>query len=177
MNKIFKFLLILIIISIGLVLGLHFTGYISNNQAIIPPGSEFEWKQYNEDYNSNPLNKSENSSRDFPLLLNIFEKMKDIPGIENINYEIYVSNNSMQQVINYYQDVLGEKGYSYHEEYSNVGSYENSDIYYHTFIKGLNGVVIYLANYNLKTWICYSTGNVFQYQEIFDYMIQHNIIQ
>lgn len=168
MRRIFYFLLILIILSIGIVAGLHFTGYLLNNQRIIPPSSQIEWKDKTAEYN--------NTSFHFPLILNLTEKMKDIPGIEHINYEIFVSNDSIQQTIDYYTDILEKEGYSYHHEYSGVKTYENSEIYYCTFTKGLNGVVIYLSQYDQQTWICYSTSDIIHYQQIFDYMVAHGII-
>ena len=102
--------------------------------------------------------------------------MKDIPGIEYIHYEVFVSNDSVQQVIEYYTDILEKEGYSYHDEYSGVTTYEYSQIYYYTFIKGLNGVVIYLSQYDQQTWICYSTSDILHYKQILDYMISHDII-
>ena len=122
------------------------------------------------------LNESNTTSNDFPVLLNLTNKMKEIPGIENINYEIFISNNSMIEVLSDYQQILKSEGYSYNKEFSGSRFYESSNIYYHVFIKGINSVIIYLTNYNQQTWICYSTGNVQQYQEIFNYMISHDII-
>jgi hypothetical protein len=168
MRRIFYFLVILFILSIGVVAGLHFTGYLLNNQRIIPPSSQVEWKDN--------TTESTTKSYHFPVMLNLTETMKDIPGIEYIKYEVFVSNDSIQQVIDYYTDILEKDGYSYHDEYSGMKTYEYSEIYYYTFTKGLNGVVIYLSQYDQQTWICYSTSDIVHYQQIFDYMVAHNII-
>lgn len=170
MRRIYYFLLLVVILSSGIVTGLHFTGYLFNNQQIIPPISSIEWKHLDNTTESNT------TSSQFPLILNLTEKMKDIPGIEYIHYEVFVSNDSVQQVIEYYTDILEKEGYSYHDEYSGVTTYEYSQIYYYTFIKGLNGVVIYLSQYDQQTWICYSTSDILHYKQILEYMISHDII-
>jgi hypothetical protein len=176
MRRKYYFLLILVILSIGIVVGLHFTGYLLNNQRIIPPISQIEWKNLKEFSFTDKTTESNNTSYHFPLILNLTEKMKKIPGIEHINYKVFVSNDSIQQIIDYYTDILEKEGYSYHDEYSGMKTYEYSEIYYYTFIKGLNGVVIYLSQYDQHTWICYSTSDIIHYQQIFNYMIAHNII-
>jgi len=176
MRRIYYFLLIPVILSIGIVVGLHFTGYLLNDQRIIPPSSQIEWKNLKEVSSVNKTTESNNTSYQFPLILNLTKKMKDIPGIEYINYKIFVSNDSIQQIIDYYTDILEKEGYSYHDEYSGMKTYVYSEIYYYTFTKGLNGVVIYLSQYNQHAWICYSTSDIIHYQQIFNYMVAHNII-
>jgi len=176
MRRIYYFLLLLVILSSGIVVGLHFTGYLLNNQRLIPPSSQIEWKNLDDFFPGDNTTTSNTTSSQFPLILTLTEKMKDVPGVENINYEIFVSNDSMQQILEYYTGILEKEGYSYHDEYSGMKTYEYSKIYYHTFIKGLNAVVIYLSDYNQQTWICYSTSDIIHYKQIFDYMIAHNII-
>jgi len=171
MRRIYYFLLLLVILSSGIVAGLHFTGYLFNNQRIIPPSSPVEWKNLDEGFSVNNTTTSH-----FPLILNLTEKMKDIPGIEHVHYKVFVSNDSIQQIIKYYTDILEKDGYSYYDEYSGMTTYEHSEIYYCTFIKGLNGVVIYLSQYDQQTWICYSTSDILHYKQIFDYMVTHHII-
>jgi hypothetical protein len=173
MRKIYYFLLLLVILSSGIVVGLHFTGYLLNNQRIIPPSSQITLDEvFPGDTNTN----SNTTSNNFPILLNLTEQMKDIPGIEYITYKIFVSNDSLQQILEYYTDILENEGYSYQNKYSGMITYESSTIYYHTFTKGLNAVVIYLSYYDQQTWICYSTSDIIHYKQIFDYMIAHNII-
>jgi hypothetical protein len=176
MRRIYYFLLIPVILLIGIVVGLHFTGYLLNDQKIIPPSSQIEWKDLKEVSFGDNTNESNSTFYHLPVILNLTEKMKDIPGIEYIKYKVFVSNDSIQQIINYYTDILEKEGYSYHDEYSGMKTYEYSEIYYYTFIKGLNGVVLYLSQYDQHTWICYSTSDIIHYQQIFNYMIAHNII-
>jgi len=176
MRRIYYFLLIPVILLIGIVAGLHFTGYLLNDQKIIPPSSQIEWKNLKEFSSVNKTTESNNTSYHFPVILNLTKKMKDIPGIEYINYKVFVSNDSIQQIIDYYTDILEKEGYSYHDEYSGMKTYEYSEIYYYTFTKGLNGVIIYLSQDNQQTWICYSTSDIIHYQQIYDYMVTHHII-
>ena len=176
MRRIYYFLLILVILSSGIVAGLHFAGYLLNNQRIIPPSSQIEWKNLEGAISVDNNTESNNTFHHYPLILNLTEKMKTVPGIEHINYEVFVSNDSNQQIIDYYTDILEKEGYSYHDEYSGMKTYEYAEIYYYTFIKGLNGVIIYLSQYDQHTWICYSTGDIIHYKQIFDYMIGHDII-
>ena len=176
MRRRYYFLLIPVIVIIGIVIGLHFTGYLLNEQRIIPPSSSIDWKNLNGIYSANQTTGSNTTSYPYLVILNLTEKMKDIPGIEHIKYEVFVSNDSMEQVIEYYADILEKDGYSPHDEYSGMMTYDASEIYYYTFTKGLNGVVIYLSKYDQQTWICYSTGDILHYKQIFDYMTAHNII-
>lgn len=170
------------LIFIGIVAGFYFSGYLTSDQEIIPPESYINWEQYED--NSSISNKnntteddqSDSTNQEFPLMLSLTETMSDIPGIENINYEVFVSNDSIHQIFDYYEGLLKKEGYAYHEEYSSIGFYESSEIYYYTFIKGLNAVIFYLSEYDQKTWVCYSTGSVLQYQDIYNYMLDHDII-
>lgn len=171
MRRIYYFLLLLVILSSGIVIGLYFTGYLFNNQRIIPPSSPVDWEHLDDGFSVNNTTSSH-----VPLMLNLTKKMKDIPGIKYIQYEVFVSNDSIPQVVEYYTDILEKDGYSYHDEYSGITTYESSEIYYYTFIKGLNGVVIYLSEDDHQTWICYSTSDILHYQQIFNYMVTHDII-
>jgi hypothetical protein len=177
MRRLYISLTIIFIIIIAIVSGLHLTGYLFNSQKIIPPPSQIEWKNLIENSSESHRNESNDSAYQYPLILNLTEKIKNIPGIENINYEIFVSNDSIHQIVDYYKDILEVEGYEYHDEYSGMNTYEDAEIYHHTFTKGLNGVVIYLSSYNQQTWICYSVSDILTYKDIFDYMIDNDIIQ
>jgi hypothetical protein len=176
MRRRYYFLLIPVIVIIGIVVGLHFTGYLLNEQRIIPPSSLINWKNLDGMSSADQTTGSNTTSYPYRVILNLTEQMKGIPGIDYINYEVFLSNDSMQQVIEYYTDILEKDGYSPHDEYSGMMTYDSSEIYYYTFTKGLNGVVIYLSEYDQQTWICYSTGDILHYKQIFDYMVTHNII-
>ena len=171
MRRIYYFLLLLVILSSGIVIGLYFSGYLFNNQRIIPPSSPVEWEHFDDGFSVNNTTSSH-----VPLILNLTEQMKDIPGIEYIQYEVFVSNDSIQQVVEYYTDILEKDGYSYHDEYSGMKTYGYFEGYYYTFTKGLNVVVIFLSQYNHQTWICYSTSDIFHYKQIYDSMVTLNII-
>lgn len=176
MRRRYYFFVVLVVLVVGIILGLQFMGYLSNDQRIIPPRSHIEWNSLDDGFSGDNTTGSTNTSDVPPIILNLTEKMKDIPGIEHIKYEVFVSNDSRQQVIAYYTDILEKDGYTYHDEYSGSETYEYAEIYYYTFIKGLNGVVIYVSQDDQHSWICYSAGNVLYYKEILEYMITHNII-
>ena len=162
---------LMVIVSVGIVVGFHVTGYLFNDQRIIPPVSSVELEEVQD-------GGSESSSGSgSPPMLILTEQLKEVPGIKNIRYELFVSSESMDQVLAYYTNELEKEGYAYHEEYSGMQTYNSAEVFYHAFAKGLNGVVIFLSEYNHQTWVCYSTGNVLQYQRIFDYMTSHGILQ
>ena len=176
MRRIYYFILLLVILSSGIVVCFHFTGYLPNDQRIIPPSSPVEWKNLDDGFSIDDTAESNTTYSRVPVILNLTKKMNEIPGIEYIQYEVFVSNDSIQQVVEYYTDILEKDGYSYHDEYSGITTYESSEIYYYTFIKGLNGVVIYLSENDHQTWICYSTSDIFHYKQIYEYMVALNII-
>lgn len=176
MRRRYYFLLIPVIVIIGIVVCLHLTGYLFNDQRIIPPSSPVDWKKLDGFNSMNQTAGSNITSYPYRVILNLTEQMKEIPGIENIKYEVFVSNDSMLEVVEYYTHILENDGYSYHDEYSGVMSYNSSNINYYTFTKGLNAVVVYVSEYNQLTWICYSTSDIIHYKEIFDYMVSHGIL-
>jgi hypothetical protein len=163
---------LVMLLSVGFLVGLHVTGYLFNDQRIIPPVSSVEWEMIQDE---SPGDNS--SGSEFPSMLNLTETLQEVPGIERIKYKVFVSSESMDQVLAYYTEVLEHEGYAYHEEYSGMKTFRSSEIYYYSFAKGLNGVVVFLSEYHQWTWVCYSTGNVLQYQRIFDYVNTHDILQ
>lgn len=175
MRKIFILLIIIVVIVLGITVSLHLTGYLLNDQKIIPPGSELDWKNFEEVYPVEKYEEANNSSKDFPLIVNFTEKIKEIPGIKNINYDIFISNESIESIIESYKNILVEQGYAYQKKYSGMESYESYNIHYYIFIKGFNGIAIYMTTFEEQTWICYSTGSVLQYREIFDYITKNNM--
>lgn len=182
MRKMYLVLVILTVLSVGTVVGLHLTGYLLNDQRIIPPQSTIDWEHGEENPTENTstgwtdTNESNHTTDQFPLLVNLTETMKDVPGIEYVKYEIFVTNETMNQVIAYYKDILEADGYAYHDEYSGMKMYESSEIYYYTFVKGLNGVVVYVSQYHQQTWVCYTTSDIVHYQQIFEYLIDQGIL-
>ena len=176
MNKKILILSIISILVIIILISLQLSGFLFVDKSIKTPGSNLDWEPIDKDDIKDNSNDSNNSDNDFPLLYNFIKLLEEVPGIENINYEIFVSNETMKIIFNEYKEILENDGYNYHEEYSGEFMYESSRIYYYTFMKGLNGVVIYMTYHNSQTWICYSSGNVLQYQEIFDYMQENDII-
>jgi len=166
MKKMFYLLIFILILIIGIVSGLQYTGYFFYNEEIISPGENIEWQKF--DNNTLIINENEslNSSNDYSIFLDITEKLKEIDGIENITYEIFITNNSMMDIIQYYSNLLELDGYTFSNEYSGITPSEYFELTYYTFIKGFNGVVIFIKTHQMLTWICYSTGNILEYQNI-----------
>jgi len=166
MKKIFYPLIFLLILVIGIVSGLQYTGFFFNESQIITPDGYIDWEQFdNETFNFND-DEYINSSNNYSIFLDITEKMKEIDGIENINYEIFMTNDSMQDIIQYYSNILELDGFSISTEYSGITPSEYYELNYYTFIKGFNGVVIFIKTYEKLTWVFYSTGNILEYQNI-----------
>ncbi len=158
------------ILLVGVVVGLQVAGYLFSDGRIIPPVSLVEWETSQDGGN-------QSTGSDAPPMLNLTNQLSEVPGIKNIKYKVFVSSDSMDQVLAYYTDVLENKGYAYHSEYSGSQRYQGSLIYYYAFAKGLNGVVIFLSEYGSHTWVCYTTGGVLQYQQILEYLTSHGILQ
>ena len=165
MKKIFYLLIFLIILVISIVSGLNYTGYFSTEEKIITPHEYINWNQFDNQTLTNN-NQTINSSNNYSIFFDITEKLKELDGIENINYEIFITNNSMQNIIQYYSDILELDGYSISNEYSGITPPEYYELNYYTFLKGLNGVVIFIKTHENLTWVFYSTGNLLEYQNI-----------
>ncbi len=172
MNRRYYFVAFAVLLSVGVILGLQVNGYLFSDQRMIPPVSSVELKEI-----LGEITGGNASGSGTPPLLNLTDQLKDVPGIKNIKYSIFVSTASKDQVLAHYTDVLGGEGYSYHSEYSGRQTYRSAEIFYYAFVKGLNGVVIFLSEYNSHTWVCYTTGGVLQYQQIFEYLTSHGILR
>jgi len=163
-------LIILLVIIVIIFAGLQFNGYLFNNKDIKPPGNNENWQQFDNNTiifnNSDPLN----NSNDYSIFTDINNKIKDIEGIEKITYEIFITNKSINDIFEYYNSILIEEGHSYNEEYSGITPPDYYELNYFTFIKGLNTVVVFTKTYQNLTWLCYSTGNLLDYQ----YIIENN---
>jgi hypothetical protein len=166
MNKIFYLPILLTILIFSVVIGLIFLEYFFYEEEIVNPGGNIYWQKF--DNNSFIFNDTETiyNSNNYSIFTNITEKIKEIDGIENINYEIFISNNSISEIIEYYSKKLEEDGYSINNEYSGVTPYEYFELKYYTYIKGINGVVIFIKTIENLTWVCYSTGNLLEYENI-----------
>ena len=122
MRKISYLFIILIILSIGIVAGLHFTGYLLNNQPIIPPGSDIEWESFEDIF---PDEKSDESNMElFPR-----REMMDLVVVHGQARGIIVRNLVSGELESHAADavVLATGGYgnvyylSTNAESSNVG--------------------------------------------------------
>jgi hypothetical protein len=167
MKKILIFWISIILIIIGVFAVLGNNGYLFVNHTVIPPISSVELEKINDDTLINITN-SNFSSNDYNIFYNLTNKINELKGIENIEYKIFISNETIEDIKNFYRNILRELGYDYYETYSDSIFYDSNKFNYYTFIKGFNGVVIFMTSYNEFTWICYSTGHVFDYQVILD---------
>jgi len=171
MKKRYYAVLIAVILSVGIVVGLHVTGYLWNDQRMIPPSASVETKTLAALISESQINESR-----LPFILNLSNILKGIPGIESVKYEVFVSNDSLQQNLEYYRGVLEKDGYSYHQDYSGTKTHGSYTVSYAAFSKGLNGVVIFVSEYHNQTWVCYTTSDVFHYQQIYNYLVDHHIL-
>ena len=104
-----KKILILSIISIAVILiliSLQLSGFLFVDKSIKTPGSNLDWEPIDKDDIKDNSNDQNNTNNDFPLLYNFIELLEGIPGIENINYEIFVSNESIKTIFNEYTEIL-----------------------------------------------------------------------
>jgi hypothetical protein len=166
MKKNFYIVSIIIIIVLTIIGGLQFGGYILNDNEIKPPGNYDDWQKFDENtYISNNSDQIDDTTN-YSIFNEITDKIRELNGIEKISYEIFITNNSNENVIRYYNSTLIEEGYSYNTEYSGITPEEYYELDFYTYVKGLNAVVIFLKTYKSLTWICYSTGNILDYQKI-----------
>lgn len=171
MNRRYYFVALIALMIVGVVIGLQVTGYLFNDQRIIPPVSSVTLEEI---LGESPAGHASGSG--VPPMLNLTERLKEVPGIKNIKYEVFASNASKDQVLAHYTYVLENNGYTYHSEYSGMQRFHSVEIFYYAFAKGLNGVVIFLSEYNSYTWVCYTTGGVLQYQQIFKDLTSQGIL-
>lgn len=158
MKKIFYLLLTMIAI-IFLITILQYNGYLFINNKTINPSDQINLEQFD---------NNKNSSSNYSIFTNITNKIKDIEGIESIDYEIFITNNSMDQIIQYYSTQLESDGYSISLDNSGITPSEYFEMNYYTYIKGVNGVVIFIKTHENQTWFFYSSGSIFEYQKIID---------
>jgi len=163
MKKIY-FITTLLIALVIIISFLQFNGYLFNKNEIISSPEFINWQEFD---NKNYNNESENNdSYNYSMFNDITDEINEIEGIENINYDIFITNKSIEDIIFYYSTLLEEDGYSYSLEYSGITPIDYYELNYFTFIKGLNGVVIFLKSYEKLTWVCYSSGSMLEYQNI-----------
>jgi hypothetical protein len=147
------------------VVVIKYSDYLYRDEKIIQPQEYIEWDKFQNNtsiFNEENINPMENYS----IFNQISESIKDIDGIEKINYEIFITNNSMQNILEYYTNQLENEGYSLNLEYSGITPSEYYELNYYTYIKGLNGVVIFIKTHEKLTWVLYSNGNILDYQDI-----------
>ena len=106
--------------------------------------------------------------------------LSEIPNLENIEYELYLSSDNLSVVKNDYKMQLRNKGYTYYPEYSGVKPTRGIIVVYDTYIKGLTAVVIGMASaYEFggdkdNTVVLYTTGYVSDYQAVLDWYNKQN---
>jgi len=142
-------------------------GYIPIGMPIEEPPGNFE--KYDGDIGS--LDEPDGTIPDYASDLDWFyDTLSKIPGIEKINYEVFLTDSSESEVYNNYKNKLEAKGYTEHPDYS--GTTFNEDGYsieVYAFVEGLTGVVFATTQLDGKTGVFYSTGNVMDYISIFEW--------
>lgn len=108
-----------------------------------------------------------------------YQTVKDeIPNLEKIKYEFYISTSNYLEIIQDYKDQLKNDGYKL--EYQGEKIVKNITIHYAGFIKGLTAVGIAITsgeefNYpEAESIVLYTTGNVLDYKEIYNWYINES---
>ena len=102
-----------------------------------------------------------------------------IPGIENIQRDVFISPSSIETVKADYYEELTRKGYS--RDYSGIKTVKNVPLVYEGYVKGFTCVGIVLApgtvfeGFEDKTVVLYTTGPVTEYYGIYNWAKSTNI--
>jgi len=102
-----------------------------------------------------------------------------IPGVEDIQRDVYTSSMDIQQVIGEYDDQLTNRGYSH--DYSGVKTVKNVPLAYEGYVKGFTCVGIVLVpgsvfdGLNDETVVLYTTGPITDYYGIYNWAKSNNI--
>jgi len=163
-NAVIATVIILLIITSGLVIA-YDNGYIPLRQDFEikkPIGNAYELTtDISPDMSILP---DETLDGPFEEAKIISAEMSKIPEIEDLKYSIFVTNEEPNNVYQSYKEDLIEEGYGEEDEYSGHVYYKGYDIDYHTFVKGLTGVVFGTIEKGDNSVVVYTTGNVLDYK-------------
>jgi len=150
------------IVSIILIAGIGITGYLISED-YIPVFLDTE----------EPLAVSSHASiTDYEKRYQPF--IQQIPGIDKITYEVYVSRATAEEIMTDYYEKLTSKGYRYQVNYSGIKIAEGIQITFESYLKGGTAVVIAMtAAVNLdiegRTIVLYTTGAAWDYERIYEW--------
>jgi len=139
---------------------------IVSGQGLVPVNDE-TLNQYEQNSSQNP------SPSLFFYLMNL---TKRIPGMDNVNTQVFYSNASVATVLAQYNTTLKNQGYSVLPKYSGSYSQWKQTVSFNTFDHGMTGAVVILSNYQGKTWVCYVVGSVLDLYNIYDYLSNHGYL-
>jgi len=101
--------------------------------------------------------------------------LDEIPNLDKIKYEVYVSQSNHLEITQDYKNKLEQKGYSI--KFDGTKTVQNMEIKYIFFIKGLTGIGIAITDGEqlgypeAKSIVLYTTGNVMDYKEIYEWYV------
>lgn len=99
--------------------------------------------------------------------------LDEIPNLDKIKYEVYISSSNRIEVANDYIQKMTNDGYNL--EYQGMKTVYGVDVYYYGFVKGITVVGIAISNGadigypEANSIILYTTGNALDYQEIINW--------
>lgn len=101
--------------------------------------------------------------------MNEYPEVKNIPNINDINYKIYVTDDTVDNAANSYERKLKDEGYTL--EYGGIVNKREMDFHYYGFVKGITAIGIIMTSdasdiFGHETTILSTIGSVFEYQEI-----------
>jgi hypothetical protein len=157
--KIFSIFVITIII-VGIC------GSVAYNSGFIPIKSFMTIKK--------PIGDSEEINIDEHIYK--YQQLKDFPYIDKIKYKLYGTNRTLNAVANDYKKQLSDEGYKV--LYEGVAYKDDISFQYYGFLKGITGVGIIITSdenitLNYETMVLYTTGNAFDYRDIFRWYKQN----
>ena len=97
--------------------------------------------------------------------------LSDIPNIDKIEYDVYLTKEGQIEVINYYKREITENDYTYLVEYSGEYDVDGILLVVLVFQKGASVITIGVTQssnvgFEKETTIIYTTGAVWDYQQI-----------
>jgi len=98
-----------------------------------------------------------------------YPAMKSIPKLDNIKFNVYLSDASLKTVANNYKYKLEKDGYDL--DYDGIVTKKGKTFHYYGFVKGLTAIGILISDdiskiFGYETVVLSSIGNIYDYKEI-----------
>ena len=127
--------------------------------------------------NANSTTNGSSNQSIFNLFFLLMNQLKGVPGFDKLSVQVFYSNDSASSVENEYKTLMDQRGYSLQPQYSSSMSELGQTITYHTYTRGITGVVVFVSPFLGRTWVCYVTGSIFDLMQVYNYMKDHGYLQ